>query len=417
MLFSFTQLSQTNSFQTRILISFCTGFLCFFCIFFVTTAVAEENYNAGALHFANGNYLAAMSIWAPLAKQGHPAAQYSMGLLYDQGKGVDKDPKLALQYFQLAVKQNLPAAQYYLGVKYYAGLGVDKNMNKANKLLTLAAQQDHLQAQFQLGHFYNTGEAGTQDPKQAVYWFTKAAQSGYGPAQHSLASLYLTGRGVTLNLREGVFWLQKAADQNDADAMRDLGFLYFQGMGVKQDFKQAHDLLITPAEDGSSLAQFLLAEIYASGGHGMTQNLQQAKKWYQLAHRSGNKEAKKRLLTISAKKIEPQTRPVQLSQSSGSRLANDASRFKQLDDSFYTLQILQAHQYESISQLTDQYSDNNTYFFKIDKGGDKLLFVLLYGHYENYNDAKKAATSLPRTFRLKTAPWIRQVQQIKPLIP
>lgn len=416
MLFSITRQSQTHFFARQILMVF----LCLFSCTCATLTVAAENYNSGAFYFAKGDYLTAISIWAPLAQQGHPAAQYSMGLLYDQGKGVKKDPKRALQYFQFAVKQNLPAAQYYLGMKYYAGLGVNKNVTKARDLLTQAAQQEHLQAQFELGQLYDSSLSDIQDPQLATEWFIKAAENGYGPAQHSLASHYLTGRGATLSLEKGVFWLQKAAEQNDADAMRDLGFLYFQGMGVQQDFKQAHDLLLFPAQEGSSLAQFLLGEIYATGGHGITKNLSQAKKWYQLAHRSGNKDARQRLQAISAKtpksktitdsNIKPRTRPTR------ARLVNDAAGFKQLEDDHYILQIVQARQYESISQLTNQYSDEKTFFLKIIKEG-KTLYVLLYGPYENYSDAKSAAASLPEAFRLKSAPWIRQVKKIKPLIP
>lgn len=429
MLFSFQRFSPFYFLQSLIVITLCRAllFLIAFLMgcFFVSSAYAIDNYNTGAYYFANGDYVSAISVWSPLAQQGHPAAQYSMGLLYDQGKGVEKDSQRALQYFQSAVKQNLPAAQYYLGVKYYAGLGVDKNVKKARQLLTQAAQQDHLQAQFQLGLLYDNGEAGIQDPQLATDWFSKAAENGYGPAQHSLASHYITGRGVTLNLEKGGFWLQKAAEQNDADAMRDLGFLYFKGMGVKQDFKQAHDLLIFPADAGSALAQLLLGEIYATGGHGMTQNLARAKKWYLMAQRSGNKEAGQRLQAISRKKpdnkkiaggIKPVTNLTRINAANGTRLELDASRFKQLDGKLFILQIVQARRYESISQLTEQYSDDHTYFFKITKENE-TLYVLLYGPYENYSDAKNIANALPEAFQLKSKPWIRQVKAIKPLIP
>lgn len=397
------------------------AFLCLLCCFSVSLSHAEGNYNTGAFYFANGDYLSAMSIWAPLAQQGNPAAQYSMGLLYDQGKGVEKNPQLALSYFQSAAAQNLPEAQYYLGVKYYAGMGVKKDANKARQLLTQAAQQDHLQAQFQLGLLYDQGDFGIQDSKQATEWFTKAAESGYGPAQHSLASHYLTGRGVPLDMEQGIFWLRKATEQNDADAMRDLGFLYFKGMGVDKDYRKAHDLLLVPAGAGSAMAQFLLAEIYANGGHGMTKNRSQAKKWYQLAKRSGNPQAQQRLQSLNAKTAPPKTKDtpstvVHKQVLANTRLTQDAERFQQLKDDWYTLQIVQAQRHESISQLTERYTDEQTYFFQIEKQG-QALFILLYGHYRNYSDAKNAVASLPEAFQLKSTPWIRQTKAIKALMP
>ena len=405
-------------------------FICLMCLSLGFSSSAAGNYNQGALYFAQGDYLTALGIWAPLAKQGNPAAQYSIGLLYDQGKGVEKDSKRALKYFQSAVEQNLPVAQYYLGMKYYAGLGVKKDAVKARQLLEKAAQSDYLQAQFQLANLYdkgydrgyNKGKDALQDSKLATHWFTRAAENGYGPAQHSLATRFLTGRGTTLDLQQGIFWLKKAAEQRDSDAMRDLGFMYFEGMGVRKNFQQAHDLLLSPAEEGSGLALFLLGEIYAVGGDGIKKNLPQAKKWFQLSQKAGYQDAQKRLQQLSGH-AKPSNSPQKkqkkqqklIPKSADTRLTHDALRFKQLDDNYYLLQILTATHYRSISKLTDQYIDEVTYFLKIKKNKDEL-FILTYGYYQSYDEAKKAITLLPKIFQLKSKPWIRQVKHLKPSV-
>lgn len=405
--------------------------LCFFVIICVSlNSHAAENYNQGALYFSQGDYATAISIWAPLAKQANPAAQYSMGLLYDQGKGVNKDPQLALDYFHSAAEQNLPAAQYYLGMKYFAGLNVKKDLFKANQLLKKAAQADHLQAQFQLANLYDRESGSSANLELATYWFTKAAENGFGPAQHSLATRFLTGRGTTLDLERGIFWLTKAAEQNDYDAMRDLGFMYFKGMGVEKNFQQAHDLLVTPAEEGSGLALFLLGEIYASGGNGIARDLPQAKKWYRQAVKSGYKDAAIRLqqtASIATKKqsIATGQKPRQQASLSTDRTpdrtldnttTNDNLRFKQLNDAAYVLQLLSARQYKSITQVTDRYIDSSSYILT-SHNSQKPLYILLYGAYPTYADAQKAIPQLPPVFKLKSKPWIRQVKHIKSLIP
>lgn len=387
------------------------------CLFIPTIAAALNKYDQGAFYFAQGDYTSALSFWAPLAKQGNSAAQYSIGLLYEQGKGVKKDSQRALQYFQLASAQNLPVAQYYLGMKYFAGLGVKKDIHKARRLLTRAAESDYLMAQFQLANIYDKGNGKKRDLALSTQWFTRAAENGYGPAQHSLATRFLTGRGTSLDLHQGIFWLEKAAEQNDYDAMRDLGYMYFKGMGVDKNFQQAHDILIMPAEEGSGLAMFLLGEIYSSGGFGINKNLHQAKKWYQLAKNSGYKKAQEKLHqlnnnnsnSIIAIKTQPKKTPLAIKKT---RLTQDALRFKQLNDKFYLLQILVAKQYNSITQLTDQYIDEKTYFLKINKNNENF-YLLIYGYYQNYTEAKKAINQLPDKFQLKTAPWIRQVKHIK----
>ncbi len=166
-------------------------------------------------------------------------------------------------------------------------------------LVSRAAEQDHLQAQFQLAYFYDRDIGTPVNPKKATQWYARAAENGFGPAQHALAARYLTGHGTSLNLEQGG-WLEKATDQNDMDAMRDLGFFYYQGMGVKKNWVKARKLLLDPAEEGSALAQYVLGEIYAQGGHDITQNISQARHWYSKARQSGNSDAAKRLKELSA---------------------------------------------------------------------------------------------------------------------
>ena len=407
------------------------GFILVLLMLFISsmgTAFAAGNYNTGAFYFANGDYNTALQIWAPLAQEGNPAAQYSIGLLYDQGKGVKKDPQTALKYFQAAIKQNLPAAQYYLGVKYYAGLGVKKSPSKALDLVTRAAEQDHLQAQFQLAYFYDRGIGTPVNLKKATQWYTRAAENGFGPAQHALAARYLTGRGTSLNLEQGVFWLEKAADQNDMDAMRDLGFLYYQGMGVKKDWTRARKLLLDPADEGSALAQYVLGEIYAQGGHGITQNISQARHWYSKARQSGNSDAAKRLKELSAvRSADSHKKPAaaktvsnvkQKSQTKSAPAAInhlDNQRFAQLNNNDYTIQILQAQYFQSIRKLIDQYRDRQTYVLKI-KRNNKPFYVLSYGSFTDYAQAKQMAENLPEALQLKSSPWIRKTGQLKQLL-
>ena len=406
----------------------------FFLLCASNVSASASAYDKGAFYFARGEYLSALTLWKPLANEGNSAALYSIGLLYDQGKGVKKDTQIALTYLQAAVDKNLPVAQYYLGMKYYAGLNIKKDASKAWELLEKAAKNEYLPAQFQLANFYNTGEGGVQNQPLATHWFSKAAENGLGSAQHSLATRFLTGKGVTLNLERGIFWLEKAAEQNDSDAMRDLGFMYFKGMGVKKNFSKARDLLLIPAEENSGLSQFLLGEIYTTGGDGIPKDLRQAKKWFKLSKKSGYKEAYQRLQQFAnGSRIQTKKHEVQLvqkkvypikqdntlltaqslsSKSSNSQLTQHALRFKQLNGNYYLLQIITAKQYDSIHQLTKIYMDDLTYFFKIKKG-EEHFYVLTYGYYPSYAEAKQAIINLPKAFQQKSKPWIRQVKDLQ----
>ena len=427
-------------------------------IFLSTLSYANDDkvYGKGAYYFSQGDYKNAFKIWLPLAQKGNPAAQYSVALLYDQGHGVTKNKAETLKYLQLAVNQDLPDAQYYLAMKYYYGLSIKKDYSKTRELLIKAAKQDNLKAQFQLANLYNKGEGGKEDQEQATYWFTTAAENNYGPAQHSLAARFLTGKGTSSNIDKGVFWLKKAVVQNDSDAQRDLGFMYYKGIGVDKNYQKANELLRVPAKEDSPMAIYLLGDIYAQGGYGITQDIKQAKKFYQKAQKLGYKQADKAIQKLSQQPIVHQTKvhksvthktpiinqaPIHkktLNKKSysptsvavtpkksldnrsakanylNSNIQGNARYFQKINDNYYTLQVSSSNNYPNLLTLIEKYYDENTYLLEISKN-KKHSYLLSYGLYENYSDAKQAIQFLPKAFQLSSKPQISTVKTIKAL--
>ena len=58
------------------------------------------------------------------AEQGFAAAQYNLGVMYDNGQGVRQDDAQAVQWYRKAAEQGHAKAQYNLGVAYINGQGV-----------------------------------------------------------------------------------------------------------------------------------------------------------------------------------------------------------------------------------------------------------------------------------------------------
>lgn len=58
------------------------------------------------------------------AEQGHAGAEYNLGYLYREGKGVPQDNAEALSWFRKAADHGSADAQYALGVIYADGTGV-----------------------------------------------------------------------------------------------------------------------------------------------------------------------------------------------------------------------------------------------------------------------------------------------------
>ena len=71
--------------------------------------------------------------WRRDAAQGKAYAQYNLGMMYDQGRGVRKDYAEAVKWYLLAAQQGNAHAQYNLGVMYSQGQGVRQNKTVAKQ--------------------------------------------------------------------------------------------------------------------------------------------------------------------------------------------------------------------------------------------------------------------------------------------
>ena len=67
------------------------------------------------------------------ANQGIAEAQFNLGLIYDNGEGVQQDYSKAAQWYEKAANQGYASAQSNLGVMYYNGKGVRQNTATAKE--------------------------------------------------------------------------------------------------------------------------------------------------------------------------------------------------------------------------------------------------------------------------------------------
>lgn len=68
------------------------------------------------------------------AKLGDSEAQYELGKLYFNGRGVEKSYTEAFKWYKKAAEKGLPESQYYLGKLYVTGRGVRQSYTEAIKL-------------------------------------------------------------------------------------------------------------------------------------------------------------------------------------------------------------------------------------------------------------------------------------------
>ena len=95
----------------------------------------------GYQSYLKGDYQAAFDEWLPLAELGDVEAQYNLGVMYDEGTGVEQDFGKAAEWYRKAAERGFLEAQYNLGMMYYHGQGVLRDHEEAARWLQLAA--DH----------------------------------------------------------------------------------------------------------------------------------------------------------------------------------------------------------------------------------------------------------------------------------
>ena len=103
------------------------------------------------------------------ANEGSPVAQFQLGLAYQFGQRVNKDPYEAIRWYRMAANSGEPGAQN------------------------------------NLAYLYETGPEGVKDLAEATKWYMRAAVSGNPTAQYNLGLRYLRGEGVKKHRHPNLF--------------------------------------------------------------------------------------------------------------------------------------------------------------------------------------------------------------------
>ena len=112
---------------------------------------ASADVDKGSDAYRAGDYATALQEFKKAAEQGDARAQFNLGVMYANGRGVIQDDKEAVKWFRLAAEQGVAEAQYNLGIMYDNGEGVIQDDKEAVKWWRLAAEQGNAKAQYNLG--------------------------------------------------------------------------------------------------------------------------------------------------------------------------------------------------------------------------------------------------------------------------
>lgn len=134
-------------------------------------------YKAAEEYYISGNYERAADLFLRTAESGNADAQYRLGCMYFDGKGVDPDYEEAFcWYYEAALNDCIPAMVMVAYMELY-GCGAE------------------------------------QDADDAIEWLTEAAYNGNERAISFLADIYEYGLyGIDADLESAEFWRSKKSD-------------------------------------------------------------------------------------------------------------------------------------------------------------------------------------------------------------
>ena len=107
---------------------------------------AWADWDDGVAAYAAGDYATARRQWFPQAEKGDAKAQYNLGVIFANGKGVPENDGEAVKWYREAAEQGHAGGQFGLGSAYFLGRGVPENYLQAYMWLALAKAQGHEKA-------------------------------------------------------------------------------------------------------------------------------------------------------------------------------------------------------------------------------------------------------------------------------
>lgn len=188
---------------------------------------------------AAGRHEEARELYQAGADARFPIAYRSMGDVYRDGRGLNKDMKQARYWYVLGAERQNVFAQLNLALIYRDGLGVEVNEAKAVYWLWRSARQGFAASMEILAGYYLDGKVLEKDETQAAILYQSAADMGHMWAESKLGELYLDGRGVEQDASEGLYWTQRSAIQGNKWAQAKLASLFKDGIGAPQNMTDA----------------------------------------------------------------------------------------------------------------------------------------------------------------------------------
>lgn len=223
------------------------------------------------------------------AKSNEPACVFTLGLIYEEGDGVQKNILKAADWYQKGAQAGIPSCLYNLG-KLIINKEISGEEEKGFNLIQQAAESGYSFAQNYMGRAYRFGWYVNANPVRATNWFSKAAEQNMPDAMCNLGDMYSYEDGLTVDYEKAFYWYKKAAETKHSRALTELGDMYYAGKGVRQDYRKAMEYYQKACDEGYPYAFYSLGFMYWKG-QGTLPDKEKAQEYLSQAAAMGNESA------------------------------------------------------------------------------------------------------------------------------
>ena len=231
--------------------------------------------------------LLGMRHWRQAAKQDDGEAQYRLGTLYRDGKGVLADASSAAGWFERAAGNGHLAARHAVAMAYLLGRGRSADPAKAIGQLKATAEAGHGASHLVLAHMHLRGIGLPKDEQLALARFRRAAAAGEPKAYFEVGVAYAQGALGVADLGEAYLWYEWAAAAGDPDGLERKGNALVRGEGVEADPEAGVALLVEAVAKGHKRAMVGLGIAFIDGIGGLEKAPLLGLAWYQRAAELG----------------------------------------------------------------------------------------------------------------------------------
>ena len=189
--------------------------------------------------------------------------------LYLKDEILPRDTDKAITYYQAAAELGMTDLYEIVADIFHDGKIVTRDVARAIELYTLGGKRGHSSARAKADKLtreredlYKLGiRLRTSSPEQSFRAFAVSASMGYVPAYKEMARAFLLGNGIKKDRQQAYLWFEKAVDSKDESALYELGLCFSRGIGTHFDYKKAVEILAKATRLGSKEARAELERI------------------------------------------------------------------------------------------------------------------------------------------------------------